>query len=294
VCLHVCGLYFCASQGGRVGGASRFEGWLDDMPTAGWGYGALTNNRTADFQALLYGHAATYQSRGTFHSTEQLAWMGEGWYRDFLHWPNPPPNGTGARSPVIGGNQTALEYYANENDVSFCIVSEVLIARMTRWQLVFDDHYRDAANTVWLARGAPRRWFQPVTGGFSVKNAPTFHGRVSFSVATPSAGSSIYTVSPPPVLGDGSTPVTWRLRWPGPLTVDPDCDCKCLCSPGSISLSRTSSIRSRGACAAIRLVCDATPPRLPTVLSSLRRPRHVVASHVHIHLRNVPYLEALS
>lgn len=41
--------------GGRVGGASRFESWLDDMPTAGWGYGALTNNRTLDFLALLYG-----------------------------------------------------------------------------------------------------------------------------------------------------------------------------------------------------------------------------------------------
>ena len=31
-------LYYHNSKGGRVGGASRFEGWLDDMPTAGWGY----------------------------------------------------------------------------------------------------------------------------------------------------------------------------------------------------------------------------------------------------------------
>merc|ERR1711998_532572 len=36
------------SRGGRLGGASRFSNWLDDMPTAGWGYGALTNNRTDD------------------------------------------------------------------------------------------------------------------------------------------------------------------------------------------------------------------------------------------------------
>lgn len=48
-------LHFHNDMGGRVGGASRFEGWLDDMPTAGWGYGALTNNRTQDYLALLYG-----------------------------------------------------------------------------------------------------------------------------------------------------------------------------------------------------------------------------------------------
>ena len=34
----------------------------DDMPTAGWGYGALTNNRTIDFSALLYGHMVSVQS----------------------------------------------------------------------------------------------------------------------------------------------------------------------------------------------------------------------------------------
>lgn len=42
-------------RGGRLGGANRFEERLDDMPSAGWGYGALTNNRTADFLALLVG-----------------------------------------------------------------------------------------------------------------------------------------------------------------------------------------------------------------------------------------------
>lgn len=40
-------------RGGRLGGASRFEDHLDDMPTAGWGFGALSNNRTDDFLALL-------------------------------------------------------------------------------------------------------------------------------------------------------------------------------------------------------------------------------------------------
>ena len=36
-------------NGGRVGGASRWQSHLDDMPTAGWGFGALANNQTQDF-----------------------------------------------------------------------------------------------------------------------------------------------------------------------------------------------------------------------------------------------------
>ncbi len=51
------------SRGGRLGGASRWESHLDDMPTAGWGFGALVNNQTDDFLELLYGHMATYQVR---------------------------------------------------------------------------------------------------------------------------------------------------------------------------------------------------------------------------------------
>ena len=39
-------------------------------------------NQTQDFLELLYGHAANYQSRGTFHSTEQLPFTGTGRYRD--------------------------------------------------------------------------------------------------------------------------------------------------------------------------------------------------------------------
>ena len=133
------------ARGGRLGGASRWQDHLDDMPTAGWGYGALTNNRTDDVLALLYGHMASYQSHGAFHSTEQLSFLGEGLYRAFLHVapqqdPMPAPNLVG---PVeaVEAEETHVEmerraggqYYALENDVSFCIVSEVLVARLTRW-----------------------------------------------------------------------------------------------------------------------------------------------------------------
>jgi len=123
------------NRGGRLGGASRFANRLDDMPTVGWGYGALANNQTNDFLALLYGHMASYQSRGSFHSTEQVEFTGEGWYRDYMYWKNLGPNETRP-------DQSLLRGYANERDLSFCIVSEVIVARLTRWQLVFEDFYR--------------------------------------------------------------------------------------------------------------------------------------------------------
>ena len=246
--------------GGRAGGASRFEGWLDDMPTTGWGYGALTNNRTRDFQALLYGHAATYQSRGTFHTTEQLAWKGEGWYRDFLHWPNPSPNGTNASVIIKSTTATSTgattaaadsdvataaapkgihgnyKYYAQENDVSFCIVSQILIARLTRWQLVFDDAYRsggssssdNTAASVWLARGAPRRWYLKNAGGFGVENAPTYHGAVSFTVTPDQQVPNKATFELVPPTAAVSNGIVFRLRWPSQLVGDaPACSHAC-------------------------------------------------------------------
>ena len=209
-------LTFHNSLGGRLGGASRWEDHLDDMPTAGWGYGALTNNRTKDFLSLLYGHMASYQSRGSFHATEQLSFQGEGLYRSFLHWPDDfdplhPPrsnNLSGKRNLSAFGN-----YYAQEQDISFCIVTEVLAARLTKWQVVFEDMYRVDSTSfgpgIWLARGAPRRWFDE---GFDVTGAPTQLGRVSFSVRPQSDGSSVYSVSVP--RGKVST---WFLRWPGKI-----------------------------------------------------------------------------
>jgi hypothetical protein len=202
-------------RGGRLGGASRFSNWLDDMPTAGWGYGALTNNRTDDFQALLYGHMATYQSRGTFHSTEQLSFTGEGWYRDFLHLHNSPPNSTDVQIRELDQPLGAeVGYYGTENDISFCIVSQIIVSRMTRWQLVFEDFYRQAADSkgsIWLARAAPKRWFGKGSSGFSVSNAPTRVGKLSYSVAVGEDGSATFAVTPP---SGAASQVRWQLRWP--------------------------------------------------------------------------------
>jgi hypothetical protein len=201
-------------RGGRLGGASRFANRLDDMPTAGWGYGALTNNRTEDFLTLLYGHMANYQSRGSFHSTEQLAFRGEGWYRDFAHWPNPPPNSSG-QALLKDAASVGVGYYGNENDVSFCIVSEILMARLTRWQLVFEDFYRPSAGqgAIWLARAAPKRWFAKGSS-FEVESAPTRYGRLSFNVSTSAAGSVTYSVQVPASAPRG---LSFVLRWPYPI-----------------------------------------------------------------------------
>lgn len=163
--------------------AMAAQGWLDDMPSAGWGFGALGHNRTDDFLALLYGHMATYQARGSFHATEQLAFTGDSLYRDFLHWPNPA-----AAAARAGGDARPVSYYANENDVSLCVVTEVLVARLTRWQLVLEDTYRldSGGPAVWLARGAPRRWFVPAANvslePWGVTNAATAFGLVAFTV----------------------------------------------------------------------------------------------------------------
>lgn len=174
-------LRFHNQMGGRIAGASRWSTHLDDMPVMGWGYSALLHNLTTDFHALLYGHAATYQSRGSFHATEQLSFLGEGLYRSFLHFQDPLPpascdswpghHAASDDKPTQSAQdhkplQAVGDYYAPEQDVSYCIVTEVLGARLTRLQLLLEDLYRPSVEgsspTLWLARGAPRRWFRCV------------------------------------------------------------------------------------------------------------------------------------
>jgi hypothetical protein len=236
------------------------------MPTAGWGYGAISNNLTADFQALLYGHMATYQSRGTFHSTEQLQFKGEGLYRDFLHWPNPNADANTVRTVRNRGVEVSatadtakdlplgLGYYPSENDVSYCIVSNILVARMTRWQLVFEDYYRatnpaavsGAKPLIWLARGAPKRWFTPASGGLNVSNVPTRTGRVTFATKCAKAGEAVFDVSVVQTRGASTAPVIWNLRVPGKLQGTPQCvsGCKVVATSqadGVVAVEETSS-----------------------------------------------------
>lgn len=226
-------------------------GWLDDMPTAGWGYGAIANNATDYFLGLLYGHAATYQSPGTFDSTEQLSFEGTGRFRKFLHIKDPAPGGANNDSPkskqeaaVLPERLGRARYNGVENDVSFCVVSNILVARMTRWQLVMEDR-RASTPTIWLGRGAPQRWFRPASGdtrttlntkhsqqvvvlgkGFNVTSAPTTVGRVSFRVVVLDTAQKIsrrgseykstYMVDLSAAAPKANS-VLWVVRWPGHL-----------------------------------------------------------------------------
>lgn len=197
-------------KGGRLGGMSRFLDHTDDMPTAGWGYGALINNRTSDFQELLYGHAANYQSRGSFHSTEQLAFTGSGRYRALGSLRDVIPGGPNTLASVQQTSDershVASRYNGAETFISFCIVSNILVARMTRWQLVLEE-----GNKVWLGRGAPKRWFTSQAGGFSVTNAPSSYGRISYNLTVSSSDVATYSVKTSGTTA--SLPAAWSLRW---------------------------------------------------------------------------------
>ena len=54
----------------------------------------------------------------------------------------------------------------------------------TRWQLVLERYDED---NLYLAAGAPRRWYKPGGGGFSVAGAATRFGAVGVAVANAAA-----------------------------------------------------------------------------------------------------------
>lgn len=62
------------SHGGTLSGMTHFEGHLDDMPSAGYAWASLVSDRTAPFWDLLFGHMASYASRGAFSASEQVTY----------------------------------------------------------------------------------------------------------------------------------------------------------------------------------------------------------------------------
>ena len=161
-----------------------------------WAYAALTNNKTSDFHALLYGHMATYSSRGTFHATEQLQIESDG--DAYRHY-----------SPTYKG------------DVSLCVPTAVEVARLTRWQLVFEPARSDNGyRQIWLARGAPRRWFRDPAGFGVGENTRYFPlssgGALGYKVSTvPATQSATFHVT---VRGNARLEGTrFVLLWPGKL-----------------------------------------------------------------------------
>ena len=76
-------------------------------------------------------------------------------------------------------------------------------------QLVFEDVFRPETPLIWLARGAPKRWFTP-GAGFGIDNVPTFRGRVSYRLSVDDVGKATYSVTSP-------EDSKWVLRWPGEI-----------------------------------------------------------------------------
>jgi hypothetical protein len=176
-------LAFRSLKGGSMAGMTRFEAHLDDMPSFGLAWAALWSDHLEDFWLLLHGHSALYASRGTFNAPEQLTFLADslGVLRDQL-W----------------------EYV--EGGIDACVPSLMLLPLATRWSLAL-EHF-DFPGSVWLAKGAPRRWFNETAGGFSAAGMPTRAGHVSFSASTapadpsspsaPTAGTFNVTFAPPP------------------------------------------------------------------------------------------------
>jgi len=190
---------FRETHQGTVSGITRWSDHLDDMPSSYYAAASLRNDRLPFFFLLQYGHMANYMGRGTGTATEQLPINADqnGLSRDYL-W-----------GYLEGG-------------IDQCIPSIMLPAIATRWQLVLERYDEDVLH---LCTGAPRRWYQPGQGGFSIARAATRFGTVGVAVqsAAAAAGSgedatATVTYAPwPTMLGVNATPAfALRLRGSAP------------------------------------------------------------------------------
>ncbi len=185
---------FREGASGTVSGITRWSSHLDDMPSSYYLAASLRDDRIQRFHLLLYGHMANYQSRGTFTATEQLPIDPDanGRWRDYL-W----------------------DYL--EGGIDQCVPSLMIPALGTRWSLVYERYDTD---TVWVNKGAPRRWFDPVAApqGFGIDRALVRFGLVSVTTvntvrrgggsAAGAAGqdsSATLTFEVPPALVPGTT-----------------------------------------------------------------------------------------
>ena len=122
------------------------------------------------FHNTLSGHSMNYISRGTYSGSEQRAQLD---YRQ--------GGGTG----ITGGKYRNYECGIGGEDCSLCVVSAIPSSYWIRWMLVSDS---PDASMLYLARGAPRRWYQDQGSGaaaaesFGITNATTRFGIVSFTM----------------------------------------------------------------------------------------------------------------
>jgi hypothetical protein len=154
---------FREAHQGTVSGITRWSDHLDDMPSSYYAAAMLRSGRVDSFLALQYGHMANYQGRGTGTATEQLPINADanGLWRDYL-W-----------GYLEGG-------------IDQCVPTIMQAAIATRWQVVLERYDEDV---LYLAAGAPRRWYAPLGGGFAVAGAHTRFGAVDLAVRSSSVGA---------------------------------------------------------------------------------------------------------
>lgn len=174
---------------GTLGGINRYTSHLDDMPSLGYAISSLRLGRLAPFWSLLFGHAANYQSRGSFSSTEQLFFQGDG-------------NSSASMRRYFQAGPNVNK--PNEIDIDFCVPSASLVSFMVRAAVVTEKVDEDV---LMLNSGAPRRWYNAT---LRASNAPTRFGNATVETTTnATAGTSRITLS---LSGEGYVEVKSTLE----------------------------------------------------------------------------------
>jgi hypothetical protein len=173
---------FRESHRGTLLGMTRFRDVLDDLYILGYGRGSLAHDRLSSFHNSLAGHSMNFLSRGTYWSAEERAQLGTTVGNGFFT-PGDTTNGTGIKDHRYrndcGVGNLANEGASGSEDCSLDMISSVVTSYWVRWMLV--STHQDEP-WLFIARGAPRRWFQQTTEVFGIERAPTRFGQVSFTM----------------------------------------------------------------------------------------------------------------
>eukprot|EP01043_Picozoa_sp_COSAG02_P016384 COSAG02_NODE_718_length_18064_cov_5.507932_13_plen_475_part_00 len=165
---------------GTLLGMTRFRDVLDDLYSLGYGHGSLRHDRLGTFHNTLAGHSLNFLSRGTYWSAEERAQLGTS-VGNGLFMPGDDTNGTGIKNyryrNDCGVGNLPNEGASGAEDCSLDMISSVASSYWVRWMLV--SAHQDEP-VLFIARGAPRRWFQQTKQSFGIDRAPTRFGQVSF------------------------------------------------------------------------------------------------------------------
>ena len=131
--------------------------------------GSIDHDRLGSFHNTLAGHSMNYITRGTYWGTEQRQQT---------------------QASMVSGPGSSPQRYRNNcgiggEDCSLCMVSSIAPAYWIRWMLLSESADE---STVYLARGAPRRWYKQAQP-FGISKAPTRFGEVTYTIQVDPDGS---------------------------------------------------------------------------------------------------------